>query len=746
MKNALLELTRIHKEVLNITSPADQVRKIVESICAAIQTDVCTLYIADINGDMVMIASHGLSEKQPVTVPAGKGLVGLTAENKYPVNVAKAAEHPRFFYVQGTEEERYQSFCGIPLIRYGKLIGVLAVQRIEASALLPEHEAFLVTLASQLALLVEDLPSYRITPPSNVRIPGIKGGSGIGIGQVLLFDRGDLYSAPDAACDDIEATLLEWRQLLKHVKAEIQQEQAGFHSSLTDSINSIFSIYLSLLDDHTLHAQVEMEIRRGNWLPAALRNSIRHFSKQFEDMEDDYLRARQEDLHFLGNKLYLAYKKGRNDSSPTLSLTGAGVILVGAEISISDIASVPAGQIQGIVCFEGSSMSHTAILANALGIPTVMGSGVMKHISRDETLIVDGNVGDVIRYPSSLLIAEYQRLVDEEIQLQSQLKEIRHAPAVTLDGTRVHLYTNTGLLADLSPGLDNGAEGIGLYRTEIPFMVRDSFPNEAEQIAVYEQVFKAYGDRPVYMRTLDIGGDKQLPYFPISNEANPALGWRGIRFSLDNIQLLLTQVRAMIRAAAGRNLHILLPLISASDELDAVNSLIREACHQLSSEGHDVVQPRLGIMIEVPAAISQIPIWASRIDFISIGSNDLSQYLLALDRDNARVASRYDHLHPAIIHEINRVMIQARQHRLPVSLCGEMASDPLAVLLLLGMGLRTLSTSATKLLRVKAVIRSVSIKQCEALLQHSLQLDSASRIRALIEAHFPPQALGLIRS
>lgn len=740
MKNVILELTRIQKEVLNIASPADQVRKIVDSICEVIGTDVCTLYIADENSDMVMIASHGLSEKLPVKIPAGRGLVGLTAENKYPVNVAKASEHPRFFYVKETEEERYQSFCGVPLIRYGKLIGVLVVQRVDARALAPEDEAFLVTLSSQLALLVEDLPdAYRIETPANVRIRGVKGGSGIGIGQVLLFDHGDLYSAPDAACEDVDATLHEWHQLLSDVKTEIGREQASFSTNLTDSISSIFSSYLSLLDDHTLVGQVELEIRRGNWLPGALRKSILYFSEQFGNMEDDYLRARQEDLHYLGNKLYMAYK-GQSETARPATLPEGGVILAGPEVSVSDIASVPGDQIRGIVCFRGSSMSHTAILANALGIPAVMGTGQMKNIGRDESLIVDGNTGYVIRYPGELLRSEYQRLIDEERQLQSQLKALRNEPAITLDGTRVRLYTNSGLLADLSPGLDNGAEGIGLYRTEIPFMVRDSFPNEAEQIAVYEQVFKAYGNLPVYMRTLDIGGDKQLPYFPITNEINPALGWRGIRFSLDNMQLLLTQIRAMIRAAAGRNLHILLPMVSASDELDAVNSLVGEVCHQLSSEGYDVPRPKVGIMIEVPAAISQIPVWAGRIDFISIGSNDLSQYLLALDRDNARVASRYDHLHPAVIHELNRIMKKATRHQLPVSLCGEMASDPMAVLLLLGMGIRTLSTSATKLLRIKAVIRSVNIGQCESLLEHSLKLDSAVRIRELIEAHFPPQA------
>lgn len=738
----MMELTRILKEVLDIPSPADQVRKIVDSICEVVGTDVCTLYIADHNGDMVLIASHGLSEKVPVTIPAGLGLVGQVARRKNPLNLAKASEHPSFFYVAETEEERYRSFCGVPLVRYGKLIGVLVVQRIEASALSPEDEAFLVTLSSQLALLVEDIPgAYSLDAPSNIRIPGVKGSSGVGIGHIVLFDHGDLYSVPDSETTDIEHTLAEWHSLLARVKEEIRSEQARFHGQLSDSISSIFESYYTLLEDQSLLKRVENEVRQGNWLPGALRKSILYFSELFSTMDDPYLKARQEDLHYLGNKLYTFYK-GKTASAEQNRLPEGNLILVGREISVSDIASVPAERIGGIVCFQGSSMSHTAILANALGIPSVMGVGNIKSLGRSERLIVDGNTGLVVRFPNEVLTGEFQRLINEEQQLQSQLKALRDLPATTLDGTEIRLFTNSGLLADLSPGLRNGAQGIGLYRTEIPFMVRDSFPTEEEQITVYSQVFDSYEGKPVFMRTLDIGGDKQLPYFPITNEDNPALGWRGIRFTLDNLQLLMTQIRAMIRAAVGRELNILLPMISSTAELNSVLDLVEDACRQLAAEGHEITRPRIGIMVEVPAAISQIPSWASRIDFISIGSNDLSQYLLALDRNNARVASRYDHLHPAVVHEVNRVLKKARHAGLPVSLCGEMAADPLAVILLIGMGVRTLSMSASKLLRIKSIIRSVTREDCETLLFQSLSLDSPEAIRTLIEEAMKQQTSG----
>ncbi|MEX2365111.1 MAG: putative PEP-binding protein, partial [Pseudohongiellaceae bacterium] len=252
-------------------------------------------------------------------------------------------------------------------------------------------------------------------------------------------------------------------------------------------------------------------------------------------------------------------------------------------------------------------------------------------------------------------------------------------------------------------------------------------------------------EKPVYMRTLDIGGDKQLPYFPITNEENPALGWRGIRFSLDNIQLLMTQVRAMLRAAQQRNLHILLPMVSSSQELFTFNELLSEACIQLENEGFSIHRPRVGVMIEVPAAISQIPHWSHQIDFVSIGSNDLSQYLLALDRNNARVAKRYSHLHPAVIHEVNRLVKKANRCNLPVCLCGEMASDPLAAMLLLGMGIRSLSMSANKLPRIKWLIRAIRIADTETMLQETLTLDSAEDIRKLLQSHLDTLTSGAIK-
>jgi phosphotransferase system enzyme I (PtsI)/phosphotransferase system enzyme I (PtsP) len=305
-------------------------------------------------------------------------------------------------------------------------------------------------------------------------------------------------------------------------------------------------------------------------------------------------------------------------------------------------------------------------------------------------------------------------------------------PGTTRDGVHVELLANSGLQADIMPGVRSGADGIGLYRTEIPFMIRQNLPSEDDQVGIYRQVIEAYKDKPVYIRTLDAGADKPLPYLPKVNEENPALGLRGLRFTLDNIQILITQFRAIMRAAAGANsVRLMLPMISSTAELNQSISLLDEAYEQLLEENQQVCRPSLGIMVEVPGVISMLPYWCDKLDFISIGSNDLSQYLLAVDRNNSLVARYYDSLHPAVIHELLRIVTYAKQCRLPVSICGEMGSDPLAVMLLLGMGVRKLSMSSAKLPRIKWLIRSLEIADTEKFLRAALELDNAQSIREL---------------
>ena len=731
MKNVIQELAYIVQAVSLAASPDKQVALMVELISDTMAVDVCSLYLVNDQGEMILLASHGLATQavRKVKLPVGKGLVGLVASSRHPINIADAEQHPTYYYVAETEEERFHGFCAVPLVSGGKVIGVLVVQTTEKRQFSKDEEGFLVTLGAQLALMLDSYQESVDDIERTVRVRGVKGAPGVAIGYSYLCDHGELYEVANSSCDNIDEALTEWRELIARVSQQIDEEQLALGDEMSEGVGGIFNAYKMLLTDATFVGEVEASIRENNWLPGALKQTVQYFSELFLSMDDPYLQARHEDIHQLGNKLFNAWRGVKTLAHDSLE----DIVLVGRQISISDIAATPADRLKAIVCFGGSGLSHTAVLANALGIPAVMGTGSISGLAEHKRLIVDGDQGQVYVAPNEMLLREYGKLVEEGHKLSRQLQSLRDEPALTLDNERVKLYTNTGLLTDISPGLNNGAQGVGLYRTEIPFLIRDSFPSEDEQFQVYRQVLEAYQGKPVYMRTLDIGGDKQLPYFPISDEENPALGWRGIRFTLDNSPLLMTQVRAMLRASEGiNNLHLLLPMVTSIREIEEFKSILADACDQLHESGVAIVRPLLGIMIEVPAMIAQISFLKGKVDFISIGSNDLSQYLLALDRNNARVASRYDHVHPAVLHELKRILASAKAINMPVSLCGEMAADPVAVVLLLGLGLRTLSMSAAKLPSIKWLIRNLSIVQAKRIVGKALKMDNPQAIRALV--------------
>ena len=734
MKNLLLELKQILQQATLIESVPEQMQRIVTGIGQVTGIDVCILYRRIKDGDLSLLASYGLSFGQTIVVPAGKGLVGMVVDSRRPLIIRKPAEHPHYLLIPGVNERAYQSFCGVPLVYSGRVVGAMVVQSVSEAAINEETEALLVTLASQLALMVmvSEPQHQQEQTNNNLKLNGLKGSPGIGIGKVRICYQDSLNDVPDTECDDISRTIGQWHELLDNVQSDLRDEKASLTPELGDNVQAIFQAYQMILMDPALIERIESEIRAGYSLPSALRRGIHYFAEFFDSMEDSYLKSRSDDIHQLGNKLF---NRWLGENRPSLMVEGdERVVLAGSQVSVSEMAAVAMPNLAGIICQTGSTLSHTAVLANALGIPAVMGIGSLRELQPCDQAIVDGNAGQVIVRPTKAVLKEYNQLLHQEQRFRQELDSLHDQPAITRDGTIINLMTNTGLLADITPGLKSGAEGIGLYRTEIPFLIRESFPSEDEQVEIYRSVLESYANKPVYMRTLDIGNDKQLPYFTMDAEENPALGWRGIRFTLDNVHLLMIQVRAMLRAAEGlNNLHVLLPMVTSTSELMAFEQLLDDACEQLRLEGRAIERPKTGIMVEVPAAISQLPLWKDRIDFISIGSNDLSQYLLAVDRNNGRVACHHDSVHPAVLHELHRIVTFARSCELPVSLCGEMAADPVAVVLLLGMGVRKLSLSSAVLPRTKWLIRALTISLAEKALQQALSLDSPETIRTLVE-------------
>ncbi len=484
-----------------------------------------------------------------------------------------------------------------------------------------------------------------------------------------------------------------------------------------------------MLEHTALAGDVIAVIRGGQWAQGALRKVVSEHVQRFEHMDDDYLRERASDVKDLGRRLLSYLQQAQQQTL----IYPDNTILVSEELSPAMLGEVPADKLVGLVSVLGSRNSHVAILARAMGIPTVVAAVDLPYTRLDGIeLIIDGYHGDVFTNPSALLRQQYAEVVEEERLINKDLDSLRSLPCVTLDGYHLPLWVNTGLLADVKRAQQRGAEGVGLYRSEVAFMGSSRFPSESEQVLMYREQLEAFHPLPVTMRTLDIGGDKPLSYFPIK-ESNPYLGWRGIRITLDHPEIFLVQVRAMIKASAGlNNLHILLPMISGVHELDDAQHLIHRAWGELINEGVDVQMPQIGVMIEVPSAVYQAKELARMADFLSVGSNDLTQYLLAVDRNNARVAALYDYLHPAVLMALQEVVSAAHAEGKPVSICGEMAGDPVAAVLLLAMGFDSLSMNSTHLPKVKWLLRKMTLEHAQELLEEVSAMDNPQLIHSTL--------------
>lgn len=713
---------------------------IVLRVKESMHTEVCSIYLRSADNHFVLMATEGLHRDAVGRVRLGvnEGLVGFVAAREEPLNLQDAESHPKFQYFPETGEERFSSFLGVPIIHHRQILGVLVVQQRVNRKFDEGEEAFLVTMSAQLAAVIahaEATGALRtIGTRSETRFLGVPGASGVAIGQsVVVSPVADLNSVPYQNCESIDEELVFFQEGLEAVRTDIRKLSAELESRLNKEERVLFDAYIGMLDDTALGGEVIEKIMSGLSAPCAWSEVILDHVKIFSSMSDPYLRERASDVRDLGSRV-LAYLQ---ESAKNELVYPDNTILVGEDLTASVLAEVPEGKLVGIVSTRGSSNSHIAILARSIGIPTVMGAVDLPFTRLDgREMIVDGYRGSVYCDPSDALKEQYQAIFDEDVELVAGLEILKDLPCETLDKHRVALWVNTGLIADAMISLERGAEGVGLYRTEIPFMLRDRFPSEEEQRQTYRDQLAAFAPYTVTMRTLDIGGDKSLPYFPIEEE-NPFLGWRGIRVTLDHPEIFLVQIRAMLKASEGLdNLRIMLPMVSNISELEIAQMLLYRAYDELLEEGHRIQMPPLGVMIEVPGAVYQTRDFAARVDFLSVGSNDLTQYLLAVDRNNARVADLYHSLHPAVLRALHYIVAESHSQGVPVSICGELAGDPAAALLLIAMGYDVLSMSATNLLKVKSVVRSVTLEQAEKLLKEVLTLPDTDSINRCIDAAF----------
>jgi phosphotransferase system, enzyme I, PtsP len=748
-------LRRIVQEVNSAQNLREALDVATRRIKDAIFAEACSIFLVDDEyGEYVLMATKGLNKAliNEARLKFGEGLVGLVGEREEPINLDDAPSHPRFRYYPNLGEEHYHAFLGVPIIHHRQLLGVLFVQQRESRRFDESEEAFLVTLSVQLAgiiahaqakgMLWEINDDHAMTSKT---FSGLPGAPGVAIGTaVIVYPLADLESVPNRRAGNIEEEIALFDQAVTMAREDIRILAESLALNLPKEEQGIFDVYLRILESPSFTDKVKAEIEQGTWAQAALKKAIKQYISQFEAMDDPYLQERAADFRDLGQRI-LSHLQSTDQQTPSIYPKQA--ILIGEEISPSVLASVSEEQLVGLVSAKGSSNSHVAILARAMGIPTVMGVNNLPVVKLEtKELIIDGYYGQVYCSPSPSLRKEFQRLALEEKELNHELEALRDLQPETLDGYSLSLLINTGLISDMSRALGVGAEGVGLYRTEVPFMVRDCFPSEEEQRIIYRQLLHAFAPRPVMMRTLDIGGDKKLSYFPVQ-EDNPFLGWRGIRVTLDHPEIFLVQIRAMLRASQGfENLHIMFPMVSSIAEVEEAQRLITQAYSELVEEGEPIQMPAVGVMVEVPSAVYQAREFAKRVDFLSVGSNDLIQYLLAVDRNNARVANLYDSLHPAVLRALIQVVEGGHQEGKHVSICGEMAGDPVAVILLLAMGFDTLSMSATRLPRMKWVIRKFTMVRAVKLLEEVLAMDDPIEIRCHLELALEEAGLGgLIR-
>ncbi|MFZ3154488.1 phosphoenolpyruvate--protein phosphotransferase [Pseudomonas sp.] len=724
---------------------------IVQRVREAMGSQVCSVYLLDPESNrFVLMATEGLNKKAigKVSMAPNEGLVGLVGTREEPLNLEHASEHPRYRYFAETGEERYASFLGAPIIHHRKVMGVLVIQQKEQRQFDEGEEAFLVTMSAQLAGVIahaEATGSIRGLGRQGKGIQeakfiGVPGSPGAAVGTaVVVLPPADLEVVPDKTVDDIAAELTLFNSALEGVRSDMRALSAKMATQLRPEERALFDVYLMMLEDAALGNEVVKVIRTGQWAQGALRQVIGEHINRFELMDDAYLRERASDVKDLGRRLLAYLQQARQQTL----VYPDNCILVSEELSPAMLGEVPEGKLVGLVSVQGSGNSHVAIFARAMGIPTVMGVVDLPYSKIDGIqLIVDGYHGEVFTNPSEVLRKQYAEVVEEERQLAQGLDALRALPCETLDGHRMPLWVNTGLLADVKRAQERGAEGVGLYRTEVPFMIKERFPSEKEQLAIYREQLAAFHPLPVTMRSLDIGGDKALSYFPIK-EDNPFLGWRGIRVTLDHPEIFLVQTRAMLKASEGlNNLRILLPMISGIQELEEALHLIHRAWGEVRDEGTDVPLPPVGVMIEIPAAVYQVRELARQVDFLSVGSNDLTQYLLAVDRNNPRVADLYDFLHPAVLQALRIVVDGAHAEGKPVSICGEMAGDPACAVLLMAMGFDGLSMNATNLPKVKWLLRQISLGKAQELLAQIMSIDSPQVIHSTLQLALRNLGLG----
>ncbi|RDV27954.1 phosphoenolpyruvate-protein phosphotransferase PtsP [Alteromonas aestuariivivens] len=760
----LTTLKRIVQEVNQIPQLDKALYRLAHRVKGTLSVDSCSIYLADYEQqEFVLKATDGLHPDavERVRIGFSEGLIGLVGQREEPLNIENAHRHPRFKHYPEVKEEKYNAFLGAPIIHQRKVLGVITMQQSEMRRFSEDEEAFLVTLAAQIALEITNAEirgalntgaAIDATPrQKNVR--GIAGSPGLAVGVGFSSDtKIDLRTWVVKRSDRSQEEIQVYRKSVEITRGQVDALSQRLDDGIPDDVKSIFQLYHHLLDANSLGREVEAKIREGWDASSSLKMVVEDYAAKFQSMDDPYMQERAIDIVDLSNRILTNILIEGKGHTLTTRQAEQDSILVAEEVSATMLAEFPRQYLKGIISIRGSNNSHAAILARAMGVPAVMGcQNVSPGLLDGKEILLDGYSGEVIVSPERSIRSEFIQLIAEEGTLSERIDAEAEEPCETQDGCGIELYINAGLSAEIEINASSQGVGIGLYRTEIPFMLRERFPSEHEQVDLYRRILQSSPSQPITMRTLDVGGDKPLPYFPI-NEENPFLGWRGVRLTLDHPEIFLVQVRAMLRASIGlTNLQILLPMISSVNEVKEAKRLIEQAFYEINDEvkstGEQLNKPKLGIMLEVPSVLYQLPQLAQQVDFFSVGSNDLTQYLLAVDRNNTRVASLYNCYHPAVLCALQDIVRQSDAHKIPVTVCGEIAGEPGGAILLMGMGYRRLSMNAYNLRKINWVIRNVSMAESRELLASTLTAHTHEQVYVHLNHYLERKGLGgLIRA
>ncbi len=739
-------------------------QEITKIITQRMGTDVCSLYLLDTKGERLTLwATTGLDRTAvgKVSLDKHEGLTGLVIETREAVVVPDAMTHERNKYFPETGEERFHSFLGIPISEKGNVLGALIVQSRSRRRFPRTEVRLLKRIATQVAGVIvqarlqeslktkeRERQDYRarmlaaIQRPSayerkraqqtqtkgrtsRLRLTGVSASPGIGSGQAhLVHPLVRLDAIEERRAENPDAELQRLHVALAQSVREIEALKEQVQERLPEIDRAIFDVHRMMLEDVAFIEKIETHIQHGYAADTALKKVTEGYVETLEG--GGHLRDRAADVRDIGQRV-LRHLLGLEEKSGP---KGENLILVADDLSLSDLCRVDHSQLKGVVLANGGATSHTSILAKSFEIPTVVGVEHAAFIQPGDAVIVDGNAGVAYVNPGAEVVREYSRFDREYRAFNRTLEEIHDLPAETQDGVRITLAANVGLLSDVDFAQRHGAEGVGLYRTEVPFLTYSDFPDEEAQLALYQRVLTGMAGKPVTIRTLDFGPDKYPHYMKLPQEDNPFLGWRSIRISLEMADLFKVQLRAILRTGAQGPVRILFPMISSVEELLQVKNLLAQAKDELQHEGKafDPWMP-VGMMVEVPAAVWLAGRLAQEVDFFSIGTNDLIQYLLAVDRNNRKVASLYEPLHPAVLNAIAATVQAAQRAGKRVSMCGEMASDPLCTLLLLGLGLDELSMEPFFVPVIKRLIRSLSYTDAHSLTEEVIQLGTAREVK-----------------